>query len=218
MDLNNILFRNKIESLGYDKVYLEKPMSNLVDFDWRNILPKPPSNSSNETKKELYLISKETNKRSTQDIDLIHSVDLDLDTPFIKLLNKYKLLYPQRYINLFYDIAHPILINTKSYWNRPRPNQLAKLYKIDIDLIITDSIHTAAYPSGHTVYSRLVANVLKDLYPQINKKELDNIVLETAKARIIQGVHYPSDNKASLIFSNYIFNQLNPKLRKYYND
>ena len=134
------------------------------------------------------------------------------------MCNKYGINYPQHYINLFYDIVHPLLINTKSYWNRARPKQLADIYGIDIDVIVTDTHHTAAYPSGHTVYSSLVANILKDLYPKIPIKELDNIVLETAKARVLQGVHYPTDNKASLIFSKYVFNQLNNKLRKYYND
>ena len=113
---------------------------------------------------------------------------------------------------------HPVLINTKNYWNRPRPNQLAKLYNINIDLIVTDSIHTASYPSGHTVYSSLVSSIIKDLFPQIEQKQLDDVVLQTAKARIIQGAHFPSDNKASILFSKQLFNKLNPKIRKYYND
>jgi hypothetical protein len=65
------------------------------------------------------------------------------------------------------------------------------------------------------VYSSLVANILKDMYPQIDSKQLDSIVLSVAEARVKQGVHYPSDNKASLIFSKFIFNKLNSKLRKY---
>jgi hypothetical protein len=49
-------------------------------------------------------------------------------------------------------------------------------------------------------------------------KKLNNIVLEIIKARTIQGVHYPSDHKASIKFSDYVFKKLNLKLRKYYND
>lgn len=209
---------NKIDSIGFETIYLEIPISNIIDFEWKNILDAPSKNSDKETIKELKIISQATKSRTKEDEQILYSLDQDLDTPFIKLLNKYRLYYPQRYIDLFYDIVYPVLINTKRYWNRPRPNQLAKLYNIDIRLIITDTIHTPSYPSGHTVYSNLVAFILKNIYPQIDQKELDNIVLETAKARIIQGVHYPSDNKASLIFSKYIFNKLNPKLRKYYND
>jgi hypothetical protein len=68
------------------------------------------------------------------------------------------------------------------------------------------------------VYSSLVAHILKDIHPQIKQQQLDNIVSETAKARVLQGVHYPSDNMASLIFSKFMFDKLNNKLRKYYNE
>jgi hypothetical protein len=206
----------KVDSIGYETVYLEKPMSSLIDFDWKNILNAPPKNSSQTTIKELKLIAESTQKRSKKDIQLIHNVDQDLDFPFTSLLRKYKLLYPENYIKLFYDIVYPVLMNTKKYWNRPRPIQLAEFYNIDINVVYTDTHHTAAYPSGHTVYSKLVANILKYIYPELPQKELDNIVLETARARVIQGVHYPTDNKASIIFSNFLFNTLNPKLRKYH--
>lgn len=218
MNLHNILLKDKIEALCFDTVTVEKPTSYLIDFNWKNILPKPPLNTSDESYNELLFISKETLNRSKIDIDNLLQLDLDLDTPFIKLLQKYDITYPDRYIGLFYDIVHPVLINIKSYWNRPRPQQLARLYNIDIDTIITDTIHTPAYPSGHTVYSSLVSLIIKDLYPNVSKTALESIVLDTAKARVLQGVHYPSDNKASLIFSKYIFDKLNPKLRKYYNE
>jgi hypothetical protein len=213
-----ILHKDKIDSIGYETAYLEKPVSSLIDFDWKNILQPPPKNTSETTLRELLLISRSTKNRSKQDISLIYNVDQDLDHPFISLLSKYKLLYPENYISLFYDIVYPVLINTKNYWNRARPKQLAEFYNIDIDVILTDTHHTPSYPSGHTVYSNLVALILKNIYPQIEEKELHDIVLETARARVIQGVHYPTDNKASLVFSKYMFDKLNPKLMRYYND
>jgi hypothetical protein len=209
---------NNIDNIGFETIFLEKPISNIIDFEWEKILEPPPKNSSQATMDELLLISRTTKNRTQKDIELVYNIDQDIDTPFILLLNQYKLKYPQNYIDLFYDIVHPILLNVKGFWNRPRPNQLAKLYNINIDLIKTDTTHTAAYPSGHTVYSSLVASILKDIYPQIDQKKLENIVLETARARVTQGVHYPSDNKASLIFTKFVFDKLNPKLRKYYND
>jgi len=215
MNLLNYLQKDKIENLGYDTIYLEKPMSNLIDFDWKNILKPPPKNSSSTTLEELNFLSKETRNRTKKDVELVHNIDQDMDTPFILLLKKYNLIYPKNYIELFYDIVRPVLLNIKGIWNRPRPSQLAKIYGIDIRVILTDTTHTAAYPSGHTVYSKLVALIIKNLYPQVDQKELDNIVLETARARVVQGVHYPSDNKASLIFSKYMFDKLNSKLKKY---
>jgi hypothetical protein len=218
MNLLYFLSKDKIDSLGYDTIYLEKPMSNLIDFDWKKILDPPPKNSSNITLKELRLISQSTKNRSKKDIELVYNVDADMDSPYSILLKKYNLSYPQNYIDLFYDIVKPVLFNIKSYWNRARPKQLAEFYNINIDVIVTDTHHAASYPSGHTVYTSLVSNILKDLFPQIKSKELDHIVLETARARILQGVHFPSDNKAAIVFSNYIFTNLNSKLRKYYND
>jgi hypothetical protein len=204
-----------IDSIGYETVYLEQPTSKLIDFDWKKILQAPPRNSSQTTKNELVFISKNTKERTHQDIELIHNVDTDLDKPYELLCKKYRVEYPYNYISLFYDIILPVLLNTKKYWNRARPKQLAELYNIDIKVILTDTHHTAAYPSGHTVYSKLVANIIKDIYPQVLQKELDNIVSQTAKARIMQGVHYPTDNEASIVFVNFLFDKLNPGLRKY---
>lgn len=218
MNTKYFLLTDKIDSMGYETVYLEKPISNLIDFDWKNILDAPPKNSSEKTIQELQLISRSTQNRSKKDIELIHNVDQNLDDPFILLLEKYRLKYPQNYIDLFYDMIEQVLLNTKNYWNRPRPNQLAQYFNLKINVIVTETHHTAAYPSGHTVYSNLVANIIKDIYPQIETKELTNIVLETAKARVLQGVHFPSDNKASMIFSDFLFKKLNLKLKAYYNE
>ena len=215
MNLNLALKHQKISELTYDAVFTEIPMSDLIDFDYKKILGPPPANTSPTVQKELKLVSEQTSKRTNDDYDLIYRIDEDIDGFYIRLLKSYELEYPQRYINLFYDVVAPIVKNAKSFWNRPRPTQLAKLYNIPIRVIVTDTIHTASYPSGHTVYSKLVSNILSDIYPQFSKS-FDKIAQKTAEARVKQGVHYPSDNAASIKFSNYIYNKLQPKLRKYY--
>jgi hypothetical protein len=214
MNLNLLLPAEKINSIGYNKNQVfERPLTDIVDFDYKTILNAPPKNTDSSVYKELLIVSKSTLQRSVADVKTILKLDKNLDEPFIILLKRYNLKYPQNYIDLFYDNIYPILLNTKNYWNRARPEQLAKIYKIKIDIIKTDTINTPSYPSGHTAYSRLVANILKDLYPQIKTKDLDYIVLETAKARVMQGVHYPSDNRASLIFSDMVFNKLKNKIK-----
>lgn len=216
MNLNLIFKNQKIRELTYDSVVTEKPMSDLVDFDFKKILEPPPANTSQIVQKELDIVSRKTSLRTNDDYDLIFRIDEDIDSFYVRILKAYQLEYPKRYIDLFYDIVEPILLNTKNYWNRPRPVQLAKLYNIDIEQIVTDTIHTAAYPSGHTVYSRLVRNILVDLYPKLSKY-FDQIVEQTAEARIKQGVHYPSDNQASIIFADYVYKILKPKLYPYRN-
>lgn len=218
MNLSLVLQYDRIESLTYDSVFLERPMPDIIDFDYRSILPAPPKNTDSQTIKELEIISKETLNRSNEDVEILLQIDEDVDIIFNNLLSQYDLKYPQLYIKNFYEIIRPVLMNVKSFWNRPRPKQLADLLNINIDIITTDTHHTAAYPSGHTVYSSLVANIIKDFYPKINHYKLDKIVNDTAKARVMQGVHYPSDNKASLIFSKFVFDKLHSKLKKDYHE
>ena len=215
MNLLLHLHKDKIDSLGYDTIYLEQPVPDIAkNINWKNILNTPPSNNSNTTLKELKLISSATQNRTQQEKELVLNIDKDIDTPYMLLCKQYGLDYPTEHIEEFYSIIKPMLLNAKSYWNRPRPAQLAPYFGIKIDVLVTDTHHTAAYPSGHTVYSNLAALILKDLYPQIDSFKLDSLVKQTAKARILQGVHYPSDNAASITFSRYIYQNLKQYFRR----
>jgi hypothetical protein len=219
MNLYQILNYQKIIDLRFDGIYIEQPIPDIINFQWKTILPAPPANNSKQTIKELKTISSLTKNRSKEEEELVYIIDQDTDSLFKKILDKYDIEYPKKEIEDIYRLIRPLLLNTKSLWNRPRPYQLAKLYGIPIDYINTDTHHTAAYPSGHTVYSSLAANIIKDLYPQINTSQLDEAVANTAKARILQGVHYPSDNQASIIFTKFVFDKLNTKIKKdYYNE
>ena len=208
MNLSLLLLYDKVEKLTYNEARVEIPMPNIISFDYKTILNAPPANTDSKTLKELKIVADATFNRSDAEVEKMYDIDQDLDAPFINLLSKYNLEYPHEYINMFYDVVQPVLMNIKGYWNRPRPFQLAKLLNIPINPIITSTVHTPSYPSGHTMYSRLVANILKQTYPNIENRILDNIVYDTAKARVIQGAHFPSDNEASIFFSNYLFKNL----------
>ena len=212
MNLALIFLYDKIEKLRYNSVSLESPVPDIISFDYKTILDAPPSNTDPKTLKELKFVAESTFNRSDAEIEKIHNIDRDLDSPFIYLLSRYGLEYPQEYIDRFYNIVEPVLMNIKHYWNRPRPVQLAKLLNISIDPIATNTVHTPSYPSGHTMYSKLVANILKHHYPQIENKILDNIVYDTARARVMMGVHFPSDNQASMLLANYVFKNLISKM------
>ena len=203
INLNSLIKYKEIESLGYDSVYIEQPVADIVDFDWQKILEAPPSNISKKTFLELQLISQSTSRRTPEDTELVEIIDQDPDHFFIKLVDQYGLKYPDMKILEFYNIIEPILMNVKFLWNRPRPAQLAKYYDLNIDVLVTDTHHTASYPSGHTVYSSLVSHIIEYYYPAIDKKKLYSLVKDTAKARILQGVHYPSDNDASIKLTKF---------------
>lgn len=212
INLNSLFKHNEIEKLGYDTVYIERPVPDIVSFNWKNILAAPPSNASKQTLAELEAVSKATLNRSKKDIELVHTVDQDPDSYFIDLAKEYRVEYPADSIKEFYGVVKPILLNIKGVWNRPRPAQLAKYYNIPLEVIVTDTHHTASYPSGHTVYSSLVAMILKHHYPAIDQRKLDILVGNTAKARVLQGVHFPSDNRASLQLTKVLFNKLKDKI------
>ena len=212
MNLALVFSYDKIEKLTYTDIRLEFPISKTISFDYKTILDAPPANTDPKTLKELKFVAESTFNRSDAEIEQIYKIDSDLDAPFVDLLSRYKLEYPQEYIDRFYNLVEPLLMNIKHYWNRPRPAQLAKLLNIPIDPIVTGTVHTPSYPSGHTMYSRLVANILKHHYPQIGNKILDNIVYDTARSRVMMGVHFPSDNQASILFTNYVFKKLISKI------
>jgi hypothetical protein len=212
INLNSLIKYKEIESLGYSTTYIEQPVPNIADFDWKKILEAPPSNMSKETFLELQLISRATLQRTSEDTKLVEIIDQDTDSVFIELLNQYGLEYPQSKILEFYSIIKPIILNIKSLWNRPRPAQLAKYYDLNIDVIVTDTHHTAAYPSGHTVYSSLISHIIQYYYPTVDKKKLESLVKDTEKARILQGVHYPSDNLASIKLTKFLFNKLKERI------
>lgn len=212
INLNSLFKYDEIEKLGYDTVYTEEPVPDIVAFNWKNILPAPPSNTSKQTLTELEVVSKATLNRSKKDIELVHTVDQDPDRYFVDLVKEYKVEYPIDSIKEFYDIIKPILLNVKGIWNRPRPAQLAEYYNIPIEVIVTDTHYTASYPSGHTVYSSLIARILKHHYPAIDQRKLDILVGNTAKARVLQGVHFPSDNQASIQLTKFLFNKLKDKI------
>ncbi len=153
---------------------------------------------------ELNQISKLTNSRTYQELDLVYTVDKEPLDLFRKFLKTKALSFPQHKFNSYYNIIEQYMYALKYYHNRARPEQLAPYYNLDIKVMFTETHHTPSYPSGHTMYSELAAHVLADQYPEHKNKffELSNYC---GLARILQGVHYPSDNDASKIVIDKLY-------------
>ncbi len=95
----------------------------------------------------------------------------------------------------------------KNYCNRPRPEQLAPYHNIKLDILYTDTHHTPAYPSGHAMYGALAAHLLSDRYPQY-RTQFFELAKYCGYAIILQGVHYPSDNKVAFKATEVLFNSM----------
>ena len=207
-EFSSVIPSINIDNIKYTtKTVEDQKVSKLIDFDYKSILGNPPINSSGATLKELIYISKITNNRDDKDIEFVHKIDKNAASLVIDFCKNKKITFPQKDFDNLYDTFKPLILNTKYYFNRARPYQLAKLYGLKIDVIETDTHQTPSYPSGHTVYARLAGNLVTSAHPEF-KYELDQIVNKSAYARVLQGVHYPSDNTASIIFTDFVFHKL----------
>jgi len=206
-------FSSVIPSINIDKIKYttkiveDQKVSKIIDFDYKSILDNPPINSSGSTLKELIYISKISNNRNDADVEFVHKIDKNAASLVIDFCDSNNIIFPQNDFDNLYNIIKPLILNTKYYFNRARPYQLAKFYGLTINVIETDTHQTPSYPSGHTVYARLAGNLVANSHPEF-KYELDQIVNKSGYARVLQGVHYPSDNQASIIFTDFIFHKL----------
>lgn len=176
----------------------------ILDIDLKSIVPAPPKNSSLTTKRELEQLSKATKNRTRKELDLVYLVDNEPLDLFVSVLDKNGIKFPRNIFDQHYNVLEQYVYALKFYHNRARPEQLAPYFNLEIDVLYTETHHTPAYPSGHTMYAELAAHILSDLYPEL-RKEFFRLSDYCGLARILQGVHYPSDNKASRIAVNKIY-------------
>ncbi len=192
--------------------YASMDFPEVGGLDLFNIAPEPPKNSSDITRNELLYLQRITTSRSKSQMELIHTIDDDPMHLFKKVVSKYNLDFPTNFFKAaYYTSVIAIVDHLKFFYNRPRPYQLARHYDIRVNRIITKTHKTPAYPSGHTMYAALISEILSDKYPQ-HKQEFEKQVSLCGEARELQGVHYPSDNTASIKIMKTIY----PQIKKYY--
>ena len=204
-------FSENINSVKYTDTKKSWKVSDRITIDWRNVLPDPPANNSKETAKELEYLQAITKNLTISERNLIELVDkepLDLYNP---ILRRHDLKMPKKDFKKIYNLTYPVIMNLKHQYNRPRPKQLGDRLGFKINVIETKTHHTPAYPSGHTVYAAMGAYLLADMYPELSSDFFRKIG-EAGLARCLQGVHYPSDNEASMVISGAIWQDLRYKL------
>jgi hypothetical protein len=214
--MNIISKINKSLAERIDKaVYTDNPqtwkVSKSITIDWKNILPEPPKNNSQETKKELGYLAEITDNLSISDKNLVSLVDNEPLDLYNDILRRHGLKMPRDEFKKVWDISLPIIMNLKHQFNRPRPEQLAKFYGLTINVIETKTHQTPAYPSGHTAYAAMGAYLLSDMYPE-HSGEFFSKVGDAGHARCLQGVHYPSDNEASMVITGAIWQDIRYKM------
>jgi hypothetical protein len=182
-----------------------------LDIDWKNLIPNPPPNRSEQTKSELRQVQLVSTNRTDAEVKLVYEVDKDPGLIFVPFLEDKDLPYPKEEIEAYWSVIYPLVMNVKWFYNRPRPYQLGPKYGMEIKYIRTETHNTPAYPSGHTSYGHLVSLVLSEKYPEY-AKEFKVLSDQTGEARVLQGVHYPSDNDAAVKLTNNIWRDIKYKI------
>ena len=87
-----------------------------------------------------------------------------------------------------------LIMTYKYIYNRARPYQVAPklINKENGTLLISQTADTPAYPSGHAFQAYYLAKILSKKFPK-KKDELMKLAKRVSDARILAGLHFPSD-------------------------
>ena len=162
-----------------------------------------PENISPAAKQELYeIVSK---------VDKLTNEEWRKRCFFIdRQLGKYLSGYAQKagisqFKSIFEQVNHlylnSLMYQTKYYYNRLRPNQLAYYLKIGLTSANTRTGHTPSYPSGHTFQAHFYTKLISDV---MNIPWDDEATREVAASRMSMGIHYKTDNDFAIKISEYL--------------
>lgn len=171
------------------------------------MIEDPPINSSQTTTNDLTSVLLLANNRTENEKSLVYTVDRQPLSLYDDIIQEYGLIFPYQMFFEIYEFLSAIILDIKYYYNRPRPYQLADFYNLPLDVIVTQTHHTPSYPSGHTAYAALAACILSEKYTEYTDLFF-KIADRCGKARVLQGVHFPGDNNASISFVTKIYSDL----------
>lgn len=167
----------------------EKNDNIFVNFDITPLKKqKYPDNSSNKVMDELKFL-----KNLPKSKDFVLKND-DILKVFVNFCEKNDLKCPKSLIKRLIKDSSDIIMDLKTFYNRPRPQKLAKKKNIVINSVDLASATSPSYPSGHSTQGILIANVLKDIFPE-HSDDFLSLGKKISLSRNIGRVHYPSDSK-----------------------
>jgi hypothetical protein len=212
MSINEIPFGNPDRlSLGY--LNKDSILDSLLD-ELKNH-PHPPNDSEKAKAELLELASATENINNKEVLDKFKIYDFDFDNYIIDRLSKQN-IDKDELKKLIEDINEdilPIITKLKYHYQRIRPYQLSKILGVSLVPYPSITANTPSYPSGHTIQSRVYAEVLGNRYPQFYKP-IHELATDIMWSRLYMGVHYPSDCQFGDYVASVICNH--PDFKKKY--
>ena len=202
---------NQINKLVYDKDPTSSQKERMsLDTPWFNIddvyslISPPPENTSQITMNELAHLEKMTSVLSDEDVALIKMADHHMYDMFENFCKENGLEYKDGPIKTLVDQVDTVMLKLKYHFNRPRPKQMKELTGHKVNVYATSTTNTPAYPSGHTCQASIIAHALSDKHPEY-KEDFFKLAFDISKSRELMGVHYPTDNAASMLLCEKLY-------------
>ncbi len=160
----------------------------------------PPAPDSDAQREDLAAILAWQNKRTEADCAKANvTANFTADT-FLGENSLFPKPLPdevRKFIDRVSSDLEDAVTNMKERYQRPRPY---KAYPDQTQPCIKKS-WGYSYPSGHSSFSRVFANVLADIVPE-RRDEFFKKADEIAQDRVIGGVHFPTDIAAGKVFGD----------------
>ena len=202
-------YKNEYERLAYYKAKMDYYRSKLQDIDGKiklqSLLCHEKSHPDND--KEINIIMKEyISKRTQSDIDFFYLTDNNIVIAFQDIITENEMKKEEMDNIILSHKIIDIIMLYKNIYNRARPSQVAPniINKTNGNLLDSKTANTPAYPSGHAFQAYYLAKILAKKFPK-KKEELMKIANRVSDARIIAGLHYPSDKDFAYCLVDTLF-------------
>ena len=189
LPVNNITYGNP----NAEQAILVEKVGNF-DSIANHFMDKPyPDNDGKYAQSELTKISEQMkNLEHTKVIEMCFKFDEDLSGMCQDIAKQCGVANPKEFVNSVFSDIDSIILKLKFFYNRIRPFQLANIYQYPLNAMPTISAQSPSYPSGHTIQSKVIADILSFKYPE-HSSTLEKFAGKCSKSRVILGVHFPSD-------------------------
>ena len=198
-----------IDNLTHKKID-EKP----INDEYKNLpIAKPSKNSSDTTVNELREMQEIFKKRTNQIEKSVKDHDNEVGFAIKEYMKENKLDYKESDMDKIADVGSGVVRHFKNKFERPRPYQLAEAMgmKFNFMPLESDSMKSPAYPSGHSLQSRLIAEYYAEKYPE-HKEGIIKAAEQCGMGRVAAGWHYPSDHDSGVKLAKELYEKMDKKL------
>ena len=164
----------------------------------------PPDPGSNEELQDFLAVVKQYDNRKIPE-KLQDICDKGMHIMMCKYLRSYGIHVNEQEAEDTIIKLRPVITLLKNYFNRQRPDALARDYDIDWNDDFLKSAQTLSYPSGHTIQAYFLAGKLSEMFPE-HSDDLFIIAEMVSQSRIDRGVHFPTDVEYGKIIAAELLN------------